>query len=76
MLAAIALMPEDKELKYFHVSFLYANSSYIQLNWCQNIIDSVNALWFYYEAFEPRHDKTNKMSVRPAKTQISLGSKD
>ena len=22
--------------------------------------------------FEPRHDKTNKMSVRPAKTQISL----
>ena len=24
-------------------------------------------------AFEPPHDKTNKMSVRPAKTQISLG---
>ena len=24
-------------------------------------------------SFEPRHDKTNKMSVRPAKTQISLG---
>ena len=23
-------------------------------------------------AFEPRHDKTNKMTVRPAKTQISL----
>ena len=23
--------------------------------------------------FEPRHDKTNKMSVRPTKTQISLG---
>ena len=23
--------------------------------------------------FEPRHDKTNKMSVRPSKTQISLG---
>ena len=23
--------------------------------------------------FEPLHDKTNKMSVRPAKTQISLG---
>ena len=22
---------------------------------------------------EPRHDKTNKMSVRPAKTQNSLG---
>ena len=23
--------------------------------------------------YEPRHDKTNKMSVHPAKTQISLG---
>ena len=23
--------------------------------------------------YEPRHDKTSKMSVRPAKTQISLG---
>ena len=23
--------------------------------------------------YEPRHGKTNKMSVRPAKTQISLG---
>ena len=23
--------------------------------------------------FEPRHDKTNKVVVRPAKTQISLG---
>ena len=22
---------------------------------------------------EPQHDKTNKMTVRPAKTQISLG---
>ena len=22
---------------------------------------------------EPRHDKTNKVTVRPAKTQISLG---
>ena len=24
-------------------------------------------------SFEPRHDKTNKVTVRPAKTQISLG---
>ena len=23
--------------------------------------------------FDPRHDKTNKVTVRPAKTQISLG---
>ena len=27
----------------------------------------------YKGPYEPRHDKTNKMSVRPAKTQISLG---
>ena len=27
----------------------------------------------YTFKYEPRHDKTNKMSVRPAKTQISLG---
>ena len=27
----------------------------------------------HYYCNEPRHDKTNKMSVRPAKTQISLG---
>ena len=26
-----------------------------------------------YTLYEPRHDKTNKMDVRPAKTQISLG---
>ena len=25
-----------------------------------------------YEIFKPRHDKSNKMSVRPVKTQISL----
>ena len=26
-----------------------------------------------FTVYEPQHDKTNKMSVRPAKTQISLG---
>ena len=26
--------------------------------------------------YEPRHDKNNKMSVRPAKTQISLGIRE
>ena len=33
-------------------------------------------VWLVYldiYIFEPRHEKTNKMSVRPAKTQISLG---
>ena len=36
-----------------------------------NVYPSVNLVFTL--AFEPRHDKTNKMSVRPAKTQISLG---
>ena len=27
----------------------------------------------YNNKNEPRHDKTNKMSLRPAKTQVSLG---
>ena len=29
--------------------------------------------WPYHWSYEPPHDKTNKMSVRPVKTQISLG---
>ena len=41
-----------------------------------------HVLWFIYVTvysslngtrYEPRHDKTNKVTVRPAKTQISLG---
>ena len=28
----------------------------------------------FWQTYEPRHDKTNKVSVRPAKTQISLVS--
>ena len=31
------------------------------------------SLFFVSTACEPRHDKTNKMIVRPTKTQISLG---
>ena len=38
--------------------------------WCgSNIPDYITKIG----QFEPWHDKTNKMSVRPAKTQISLG---
>ena len=32
-----------------------------------------SAFAFETEIYEPPHDKPNKMSVRPAKTQISLG---
>ena len=31
------------------------------------------SVYDFVELFEPRHDKTNKVTVRPAKTQISLG---
>ena len=35
--------------------------------------DFKNSVKQIRRVFEPRHDKTNRMSVRPAKTQISLG---
>ena len=38
-----------------------------------NITNFCDVLELCNLEFEPRHDKTNKMSVRPAKTQISLG---
>ena len=44
------------------------------LIWRHNITSIKMALWTgrYITKYEPRHDKTNKMSVRPAKTQVSL----
>ena len=30
-------------------------------------------IWNFSTLYEPRHNKTNKVTVRPAKTQISLG---
>ena len=52
---------------YFWDNFSFSNwhklSSYQTLCWQKVISSSQNELW---------HDKTNKMSVRPAKTQISL----
>ena len=35
--------------------------------------DVILSRYIALQYYEPRHDKTNKMSVRPAKTQISLG---
>ena len=34
--------------------------------------ENLGSLLFLF-SFEPRHDKTNKISMRPAKTQISQG---
>ena len=39
---------------------------------CANIVMTGNFTVVTQNSFEPQHDKTNKMSVRPAKTQISL----
>ena len=30
-------------------------------------------VWYIDSSYEPHHDKTNKITVRPAKTRISLG---
>ena len=38
-----------------------------------NVTLLVPVLYFYIYTNKPRHDKTNKMSVCPLKTQISLG---
>ena len=42
----------------------------------QTLQTKICTIYFYtrqYKTDEPPHDKTNKMTVRPAKTQISLG---
>ena len=44
----------------------------------RSIVTDADTVRFYQYSVhtnisEPRHDKTNKVSVRPAKTQISLG---
>ena len=45
---------------------------HILIHWTLYI--SRTSVWSHWGmTYEPRHDKTNKMSVHPAKTQISLG---
>ena len=52
----------------------------IRLGWCPGRFESklgafviLLVLSYSRSIIEPQHDKTNKMSVRPGKTQISLG---
>ena len=47
---------------------LFLTETFWTLNRCCILQRSI---WAF--TYEPQHDKTNKMSVRPAKTQISLG---
>ena len=39
---------------------------------CIDKVTRIHVAGLIKRTFEPRHDKTNKMSVRSAKTQISL----
>ena len=48
----------------------------VQITVCSNsfsLIRVFHIIMFLSAPYEPPHDKTNKMTVRPAKTQISLG---
>ena len=67
------LLPLCRTLKHLHkqTAKLYLTSignilPAIRLYYCKSA-------FLFSNANEPGHDKTNKMSVRPAKTQISLG---
>ena len=51
----------------FRLSVFYIFSNFV-VRYNSNIMSS-----FFVGPFEPQHDKTNEMSVRSAKTQISLG---
>ena len=42
------------------------------MNWVPWVMN-MKEPWEKCRLFEPRHDKTNTVTVRPAKTQISLG---
>ena len=55
-------------------------SFFLKLTLCYNTSDFLSTCCYvfkhtkiFYGMHKPPHDKTNKMSVRPAKTQISLG---
>ena len=59
--------------KEYEILMLPAPSDSVTSSWNRNSTEwdrnNTNSLLTY----EPRHDKTNKLAVRPAKTHISLG---
>ena len=59
-------------------AFLICLGIFFKRNWCHKNVHALVCLRFlpYFSGqciFELRYDKINKMAVRPAKTQISLG---
>ena len=62
-------------LELYSFRFIRSCISWTQYTWVCCLYDRVYMYLGYLgpSVYEPRHDKTNKMAVRPAKTQISLG---
>ena len=56
------------------VSFLLSFSLPLFLFFFVDAVITVSTVKWKFQATEPPHDKTNKMTVCPAKTQVSLGS--
>ena len=58
------------------VAMCLESAVFLAFRLCCLILDAVlSVLCSFPIKFEPPHDKTNKMAVRPAKTQMSLGSR-
>ena len=60
------------EISSLMLAFISEQAS-LRLTWSETPEDTFSHDEAQFVLYEPRHDKTNKMSVRPAKTQISLG---
>ena len=52
----------------------WSSAPFKKMRWksCQQVISK--SIWARALIFEPWHDKTNKVTVRPAKTEVSLSS--
>ena len=57
------------------VYFVYVIPVFFHSSWCHRFASVFDrgTSWTFRLTFEPPPDKTNKMTVRPAKSQISLG---
>ena len=59
--------------EYIILSVVYV-LNILKLNWIMGF-SQYRAFFTKFVIIEHRHDKTNKMSVHPAMTQISLGTR-
>ena len=60
------------QIQYFFLShFIFNILSFHQAR--SNVVLILCKMMSFYSLTEPRHNKTNKVTVRPVKTQISLG---